>query len=511
MEGLYAVVTNRRQSKPGYTNIEITYDVYKIGGSNPLFSDSFYVGDSVKISGTPFGWYDRDRLTVQAIDDATNTITFGEVSAFADVAVATKTISNALTKNTTYRIKHVESGTTYYYIFTPTEDIGNTDLIMVVVENNGSYFISFWDEDNKREIYRYSATKSSSTSGTSLGTADTYEADTVSVEITRDIPPLDYVCTWNNRLWGVANNEMNRIWNEDKQEYEESYSRVIYGSALGMPWQFYDFSGLATDSYAAVVASKGDFTGISAYSRSLCCFKEDMLYRVSGDFPAEYAIYDYNVAGVMQGCHKSLKIVNEVLYYKGRDGFYAYSGSTPRLISYVLGHNKGIARATATERKYYAGLEYDDDDGELLVYDTITNTWYKEDDAIITDITCFAGNVTFISDGKIYTEDDPDSTEVVEWSATFVRANATFHERKDYKWLRIRADMEEGSTLKAEVSIDRGEWITVLPTTTINGLKMIEMPIRNNRVDEYVLRLSGTGQGKIRSVVREFHEGSTAR
>ncbi|MBP5581510.1 MAG: hypothetical protein J6X85_06970, partial [Ruminococcus sp.] len=146
---------------------------------------------------------------------------------------------------------------------------------------------------------------------------------------------------------------------------------------------------------------------------------------------------------------------------------------------------------------------------EILVYDTLTNTWYREDDTLAADITYYGGSVYLIKDNKIYIADDDDSTEDVEWSATFVRANETMHERKDYKWIRIRADMEEDSTIMVEVSIDRGAFTTILPTTTVSGLKMFEIPIHNNRVDELVLRISGTGAGKIRSVVREFHEGST--
>ena len=56
-----------------------------------------------------------------------------------------------------------------------------------------------------------------------------------------------------------------------------------------------------------------------------------------GSYPAQYEIYTYTVPGVQKGSEKSLCVINETLFYKGREGVYAYTGGVPELISECFG------------------------------------------------------------------------------------------------------------------------------------------------------------------------------
>ena len=144
---------------------------------------------------------------------------------------------------------------------------------------------------------------------------------TSEVTIEREVPDLKLICASNNRVWGCDDT-------------------TIWASALGDPYTWYNYDGLSTDSYAVAVGSDGAFTGCCAYGSNVLFWKEDVLHKVLGLQPSEYQIYTYTVQGPKQGCQKSLQIINEVLYYLGVEGVYAYSGGTPCLIS----ENFGIRR-----------------------------------------------------------------------------------------------------------------------------------------------------------------------
>ena len=137
------------------------------------------------------------------------------------------------------------------------------------------------------------------------------EAGTVMLE--RKVPDLTCICECDNRIWGAE-------------------GKTIYASALGDPTNFYVYDGVSTDSYAVAVGTEGEFTGCIAYSSTVLFWKENCLHKVLGSYPAQYEIYTYTVPGIQKGSEKSLAVINETLFYKGRNGVYAYSGGTPEFI-----------------------------------------------------------------------------------------------------------------------------------------------------------------------------------
>ena len=144
-------------------------------------------------------------------------------------------------------------------------------------------------------------------------------AEGESFTIERRVPDLDYICESDNRIWGCSNAD-----------------NTIYASALGDPTNFFDYSGESTDSYAVAVGSPERFTACCRYGGGVLFFKENKIHKILGSYPAEYTLYSYDVEGVQEGCHKSLQIINELLYYKGIHGVFTYNG-TPRLISANFG------------------------------------------------------------------------------------------------------------------------------------------------------------------------------
>lgn len=167
------------------------------------------------------------------------------------------------------------------------------------------------------------------------------------ITIKRNMPNMDFIIESENRLWGcrygVAQN--GEVVNE------------IYASKLGDFRNWNCFMGISTDSYAATVGSDGQFTGAITHLGYPIFFKENCMHKVYGNYPANYQIATTACRGVQKGSHRSLAIVNEVLYYKSRTAVCAYDGSLPQEISYVLGDVAyDNAVACSHGNKYYISM-----------------------------------------------------------------------------------------------------------------------------------------------------------
>ena len=387
--------------------------------------------------------------------------------------------------------------------------------------------------------------------------ADTFTAgsEAAAVTIERPVPDLKYICAKGNRLWGVKD-------------------QTIYASALGDPSNFNAIDFVSTDSYAAAVGTPGEFTGICAYGTRVLCWKENTLHSVYGDTPDDFGYYTYDFDGVQDGSYKSLQIVKETLYYKGRNGVYAYTGDTPTLISYCFGENR-YSKAVAGEDgwSYYISMMDAAGNQHLFVYDTVRQVWMREDDMKALDfayldglyalaggtvyklntsqmrfVRCSyaanalaAGNYYITVDGTGYSFSIPATTgdivfdtrtrsvisvagtdypvirgefgaeltfaqseyfvvsPAVEWSARFCPFYEGTQEMKDYKWIRLRHD----GTVRVRVSDDSSEW-----TQEYEGSGKANIPLAPMRCDKMEIELSGTGECKVGSMVREFHVGS---
>lgn len=310
------------------------------------------------------------------------------------------------------------------------------------------------------------------------------------ITIKRAVPDLDFICENNYRLWGCKGD-------------------TIYASKYSDPMNFNVFDGLTSDSYFIQVSSDGEFTGCISYSSYICFFKEDVLHRLYGTKPSNYQVLTSNVFGVQAGCHKSMCIINETLYYLGRNGIYAYTGSIPELISDVFGTKRFSNGCAGSDgNKYYIAMTSDDNVREIYTYDVLRNLWLKEDETDVIQFADIESRLYFLCrDGNLYEVDSDESDEVIEWSATFCPFTETVNERKGYSKLNLRLELEESAWLTVEVKSDNGNWNRVY-TTHNERAKTILVPIKPNRCDSFKVRLSGKGSCRIRSMVRDFIVGS---
>ena len=328
--------------------------------------------------------------------------------------------------------------------------------------------------------------------------AVTYESE---LKLERTMPIMDFVIESGNRLYGcrygpAANGE---VVNE------------IYASKLGDFKNWNCFMQISTDSWVSGVGTDGQFTGAITHMGYPLFFKENCVHKVYGNYPANFQIQTTACRGVQKGCHNSLAIVNETLFYKARSAICAYDGSLPTEMSYALG-NEAYRDAVggANGNKYYISMADSLGVYHLFVYDAAKGLWHKEDDLQVDCFCACDGEMYAISNGKIITitgfgvmDDLP-----VEWMVETGEIGLSSPDMKYISRITIRMSMD----LDAEVCIyakydfsDEWEYQCVLRST---NLRSFSIPIRTKRCDHMKLRIEGVGGAKIYSITKTIEQGS---
>lgn len=317
--------------------------------------------------------------------------------------------------------------------------------------------------------------------------------ETEQITIRRPVPNLDFICESENRLWGVSD--------EDK---------TIYASALGDPTNFYVYDGLSTDSYAVAVGSDGKWTGCCPLGGNVLFWKEDKLHKLLGSVPSEYQLYTYTVQGVQAGSWKSMKVINEVLYYKGEKGVYAYGGNTPILLSENFGTRRfGNASGGSDGQHYYICMQdLDTQKWGVWGYNTMRGIWIQQLDERVIDFTNLDGDMYYLTgDGKSVWKVGEEDETPIEWSADLYPMDEQTNGKKGYSKILMRFELEQGAFVKVELKEDYGRWKKV---GTVNGARRSteNFYVMPGRCDTFQIRLSGKGRCVIKSITREFDVGS---
>lgn len=315
------------------------------------------------------------------------------------------------------------------------------------------------------------------------------ESGPVSIDRITD-PDLTYICVHDNRLWGVHDN---RIW----------------CSKFGDPQNFDADTGTDADAWWTEVGSPGDWTGIVSYSGSVLAFKENLVHKVVGDLPSEFTVATYNIAGIQPGSHQSAAIVNEVLYYKGTNGVYAYSGYTPRFLTENFGERKFYRAVGGTDGvRYYLSMQDDDGAWQLYCYDTIRGIWLREDSLRAAAFSLHEGRLYCAAEEQnaILTFGEPVEPGI-HWQAVSVPFTEGSFDRKLYTKLLIRAEMDFGSTLRVYASYDGGEWVRLYEKRA-NRRGVAILPVRPKRCDRFRLKIEGEGDITLQGIAREVLTGS---
>ena len=331
----------------------------------------------------------------------------------------------------------------------------------------------------------------------------TQTAEEGQITIERRMPNMDFIIESGNRLWGCRYGTARNgdVVNE------------IYASKLGDFKNWNCFMSLSTDSYAASCGTDGQFTGAITHLGYPLFFKENCVHKVFGNYPANFQIQDTACRGVQKGCHNSLAIVNETLFYKARTGICAFDGSLPTEASYVLGNEVySDAVGGAHGNKYYVSMKNADGIWNLFVYDTAKGMWHREDNLHVSAFCSCKGEmycidadrqniITLLGSGDEYEED-------VNWMVETGELGLSSPDMKYISRLTIRMSMEIGSELNIYAQYDLSDYWEHICNIRGTNLRSFSMPIRPRRCDHIKIRIEGRGMAKIYSWTKTIEQGS---
>ena len=406
----------------------------------------------------------------------------------------------------------VAIATTYVKITAPGSGIGKTFNQYDGVTISGITASGMTDMNSSTTIW--------SADGDSIvvtGIVDMVATQSTPICISRWMPNFDFLTESNNRLWGCFYGfpYKGKRYNTEKGITEDVYGEEavneIYACKLGDFQNWNSFMGLATDSYAVSVGTDGQFTGAITHLGYPCFFKENVLHKVYGDYPANYRVQDTACRGVQKGCERSLAIVNEVLFYKARSGVCAYDGSLPGEVSYQFGNELYSQAVGGSHRnKYYICMMDARGEYNLFVYDTAKGMWHKEDNLKAECFCTCDDELYVIADGKILAMHGSGEKheESVEWMVQTGEIGLSSPDMKYISRMNVRMSMAIGAKAEFYIQYDLSDEWEHLYTLTGTSLRSFSVPIRPKRCDHMKLKIVGNGETKIYSSTKTIEQGS---
>ncbi len=310
------------------------------------------------------------------------------------------------------------------------------------------------------------------------------------ITIEKSIPDFVDICTFENRIWGVTKD-------------------TIQTSKLGDPSEWNDFS---VDSYGTLpsscfktdVETDRNFTAIIAYGGNVLAFKEDCMHKVYGSQPDEYTVTTVECCGVEEGAKETLAIVRGVLYYKGKDGIYAYSGGLPKLISRELSLENTKALYGGGDDRYYYICVIRDETEYIYVYDTFYGIWHIRDDK--KDVTGFAkanDGIRIVTKYEIFLQ---NTTYTNPWDFTLDFGTKEFASKHISK-ISLRYSLCENSEFNISLKNKHNNYL--LASVSQNGKnKICEVVIPVTCGEDACLTFNGYGGFEMSSLSVEYKETS---
>lgn len=350
------------------------------------------------------------------------------------------------------------------------------------------------------------------------GILDSETQNSSGIRIERVIPKMDFVCEAGNRLWGCR-------YGEDGQE---NFVNEIYCSARG---DFYRWIAGAADNEDAPVTfsigTDGAWTGAINHDGYPTFFKERVMHRIGGYGASGFSVYETPCPGVARGAHKSLAVVNNVLYYKSYSAIMAFDGSQPVPVSDKLGKLSGYTGAVggACGEKYYISLWRTSGgrahDAHLYVLDTVKGLWFREDSTRCESMAGAGDNMYFIAvserDGEtehtIMTVEprEGDLTDEVEggsipWHAVSGIIGLETPDAKYVTRLSIRLHPEAGSSVRVSVQYDSVDVWKQIGGSEDGRMRTVTLPVTPTRCDHLRLRLDGVGACRVYSITKTIEQ-----
>lgn len=210
------------------------------------------------------------------------------------------------------------------------------------------------------------------------------EASCTEFTIRTKCPDLNHLVALNNRVWGVSNS-----------------THEVFACKLGDPFQWFNYAGIASDSYAVTLGFTDEVTAGVAYNNYVYFFTEDKVIKFYGDYPSNFRMHTTKADGVVKGGHDAVVQVEGVLFYVSPIGVMAFDGSLPRFYGEkfapdYLNGKKVVAGKDGT--KYCLSVSRNGVSDGVFVLDTKHRLWTVGGDQIYLKTAELGNALCFIND-----------------------------------------------------------------------------------------------------------------
>ena len=316
----------------------------------------------------------------------------------------------------------------------------------------------------------------------------TSEYDTY-ISLDMPVPNLEWAFSLNNRIWGFSGS-------------------VIYASALGSPYRFYNYTLLTTSPFSLDTGGEG-FTACASYNGYPLFFKSDGIYKLLGDYPSEYYLRQTECAGVKKYAAKSVRQCAGYLFYMSDYGVMRYSGSLPvsisdgisELLPYGCDGTEFVGGAA--DGKYYISAG-----ARIFVYTQSSGDWHSEDTGGLVWTYTDGADLIFCEKTRLYKERRNVScagapAEKFDSFVEFAPITENTLLRKEYSRLRLRLKVQTGS-LDVLISYDGEEFEKVMQINSDFSTNETFCTIRPSRCDSMRIRLEGNGVWTLYGIDRSY-------
>lgn len=308
------------------------------------------------------------------------------------------------------------------------------------------------------------------------------------VTVEKGIPNFVDICSLENRMWGVTADQICASKLGDSSEWND-FTTDAYGT-------------LPSSCFKTEVETDGSFTAIVPYNGSILAFKEDCVHKIYGDQPDEYSVTTVECMGVEAGAKETLAVVNGVLYYKGKDGIYAYSGGLPRIISQNLNIDSHSAKYACGDDRYYYVEMSDETRSYIYVYDTLRGIWHVQTiSEKLNGMAYTADGVVFVSEYSIF---EHSADESPYWSFELTFGTKEFAS-KHISQIMARYSLGEDGTFDIQLRNKHSVYpLCKASGSADDGILRVKIPVTCS--EDARLIFTGTGSFTLSSLTVNFRE-----
>lgn len=311
------------------------------------------------------------------------------------------------------------------------------------------------------------------------------------ITIKRQMADLSYICSLNNRVWGVHEN-------------------TIRCSKQGDCSQWFDFTAdsygtLPSSCFSTEVDTRGNFTAIVPYGGAVVAFKENCLHKIYGTDPESYTLSTLECNGVKEGCANTVAVLKGVVYYMGIDGVYAYRGGMPTLVSKKLDLTGVEIICANTDGKNYYLVCKEGDISFMYVYYPECQSWHKEQISENTGFMVSSGSKIYSAcKENIISLTEEGSSEKINWSFSLEFDEEMYYTRSYGKLLVNYSLAKDGEFVIRSICDGNTHILHISPENNHRENAYSVIPLPQIGCKDFRLEFEGKGDFTLKNITREY-------